>query len=218
MPRSRESRNKLLAATQQALAVHGANGIQLKQLCAELGLAPSLVNYHFGSADTLMAEAVVQSYEQYVEQNAAAVAAAGPSPEARLRAWITSQFEWTREHPGIAAILNFGLSSPTIGNAITGELSERLDNTSATNLALAAELVRDLRGPEPSGSAVNNSETTDTELTEITALMMWTTLGVSTWAAGRHIPTRRFASQAHEMHLAERAFDRIIALIASTTK
>lgn len=218
MARSRDSRKELLTATQTALAQHGANGIQLKQLCADLGLAPSLVNYHFGSADQLMAEAVVESYEQYVAQNAAAVGAAGTDPEDRLRAWITSQFEWTRAHPGIAAILNFGLSSPTVGNAITGNLVERLAATSSANLLLAAQLVRDVRAGSVSDDPIDIVGSADEELTELTTLMMWTSLGVSTWAAGNHLPTRQFAPQAHEMHLAERAFDRLVDAIKSAGK
>ena len=218
MARSRDSRRELLTATQSALAQHGANGIQLKQLCSDLGLAPSLVNYHFGSADQLMAEAVVESYEQYVAQNAAAVEAAGADPEARLRAWILSQFEWTRAHPGIAAILNFGLSSPTVGNAITGKLVDRLAATSTANLTLAAELVRDLRAGALGHESITSVGAADEELAELTTLMMWTTLGVSTWAAGNHLPTRQFAPQAQEMHLAERAFDRIVDLIKSAGK
>lgn len=213
MARSRDSRKELLTATQSALAQHGANGVQLKQLCSDLGLAPSLVNYHFGSADQLMAEAVVEAYEQYVAQNAAAVEAAGSDPETRLRAWILSQFEWTRAHPGIAAILNFGLSSPTVGNAITGKLADRLAATSGANLSLAARLVRDLRAGVFSNESIGGVDAADEELAELTTLMMWTTLGVSTWAAGNHLPTRQFAPQAQEMHLAERAFDRIVDLI-----
>jgi hypothetical protein len=54
-------------------------------------------------------------------------------------------------------------------------------------------------------------------LTELTTLMMWTTLGVSTWAAGNHIPTRRFTTQAQQMHLVDRAFDRVVALIKAST-
>lgn len=218
MARARDSRRELLTATQSALAQHGANGIQLKQLCSDLGLAPSLVNYHFGSADQLMAEAVVESYEQYVAQNAAAVESAGTDPEARLRAWMSSQFEWTRAHPGIAAILNFGLSSPTVGNAITGKLVDRLATTSTANLSLAAQLVRDVRAGVLSHDSIDTVAAADEELTELTTLMMWTTLGVSTWAAGNHLPTRQFAPQALDMHLAERAFDRVVDLIKAARK
>jgi AcrR family transcriptional regulator len=216
MARTRDSRRDLLTATQAALAQHGANGIQLKQLCSELGLAPSLVNYHFGSADQLLAEAVVESYEQYVEQNTTSVDEAGPDPEPRLRAWIMSQFDWTRAHPGIASILNFGLSSPTVGNAIVGALAERLSAASAANLSLAARLVRDLRAGTLSQEPIDSIEIADAELTELTTLMMWTTLGVSTWAAGNHIPTRQYTTHAQQMHLAERAFDRVVELIKAS--
>jgi AcrR family transcriptional regulator len=212
----RDSRRELLTATQTALAQHGANGVQLKQLCSELGLAPSLVNYHFGSADQLLAEAVVESYEKYVAQNAQSVEAAGSEPEARLRAWIMSQFEWTRTHPGIAAILNFGLSSPSVGNAITGAFAERLSVASAANLSLAACLVRDLRAGALSQEPIDRVDSADTELTELTTLMMWTTLGVSTWAAGNHIPTREYTTQAQQMHLVDRAFDRVVELIKAS--
>ena len=103
---SQHTRELLIEETRQALSINGAANLMLKDICARLGFPASLVNYHFGSRERLIAEATVLAYEGYVKQNLAAIDTAGTDPEARVRAWIWSQYDWTIANPGIAAILN----------------------------------------------------------------------------------------------------------------
>lgn len=218
MARSRDSRTELLEATRVALATEGAHGIQLKYICEKLGIAPSLVNYHFGSAEKLMAEASVIAYEEYVQQNKDAVAAAGTDPEKRLRAWIRSQMEWTVAHPGIAAILNYGLASPNVESVMSAEFAERIHKASTRNTLMATMLVRDFIKGEYSTDRLTLEDVSPGIVLDSTMVVMWMTLGVSTWSAGQHLPTRAyrdaFSSNAIENH----AIDHLLRAVEITAR
>lgn len=210
---ARDSRTELLEATRTALATEGATGIQLKYICEKLGIAPSLVNYYFGSAEKLMAEAAVVAYEEYVTLNKAAVAAAGDDPEKRLRAWIRSQMEWTITHPGIAAILNYGLASPHVGSVMSEEFAGRISKASTRNTFLATTLVRDFIKGTYSAERLTDEEVGPGPILDSTMVVMWMTLGVSTWAAGQHLPTRQYRRAFTEQSIDERAIDQLLTLV-----
>lgn len=213
MARGRDSRTELLDATRAALATEGANSVQLKYICEKLGIAPSLVNYYFGSAEKLMAEASVVSYEEYVDLNKAAVASAGEDPEARLRAWIQSQMTWTIAHPGIAAILNYGLANPNVGSAMSDDLAARIHKASTRNTLLATTLVRDFINGRYSPERLTSEEVGPSLVLDSTMVVMWMTLGVSTWAAGQHLPTRQYQTAFAENSITDRAIDQLLALV-----
>jgi len=81
MPRRRKAESKdlgygsasdaILEAVGEALAMHGPAAVNVGEICSELGVSPSLVNYHFGSRERLMALAVVHEAERLVEDMAA---------------------------------------------------------------------------------------------------------------------------------------------------
>lgn len=213
MARSRDSRSELLEATREALATEGAHGVQLKYICEKLGIAPSLVNYHFGSAEKLMAEASVIAYEEYVQLNKDAVAAAGTDPEKRLRAWIRSQMEWTVSHPGIAAILNYGLASPNVETVMSAEFAERVHKASTRNTLLATMLVRDFIKGEYSTERLVASDVGPGLVLDSTMVVMWMTLGVSTWAAGQHLPTRAYRDAISSNSFTDYAIDHLLRAI-----
>ena len=105
--RRSSARDQLITAAVEHLSVHGPAGLQPQEICQELGLSKALVNYHFGGREGLIAEAMVVGYERYVEVLMEAADAAGPDQVARLMAWIDRQVEWTTEHRGLAAALDF---------------------------------------------------------------------------------------------------------------
>ncbi len=184
------TRDQLLAAAVDHLSLHGPANVQPQEICQELGLSKALVNYHFGGRDGLIAEAMVQGYEEYVAELMAAADAAGPDPVDRLMAWIDRQVAWTTEHRGLAAALDFpDVALDREGFAMAPELAERLGEAGTRNFANLQLLVLDarthLKGDEPGWQP----DATEVGLTS--AVVGWVTLGLAVWVGGNHLPTRQ---------------------------
>jgi AcrR family transcriptional regulator len=209
---SQHTRELLIEETRQALSINGAANLMLKDICARLGFPASLVNYHFGSRERLIAEATVLAYEGYVKQNLAAIDAAGTDPEARVRAWIWSQYDWTIANPGIAAILNYSTVAPGVGEILNTEFTERIQTSSLRNLVAIFKAVREVHLGTVTDEIPTIEMMDDKEYSTVTAIVMWVTLGVSTWASGRHIPTRMTAETIERNKVVESVIDRVLEM------
>lgn len=197
-----EARTALVAATLAAMSRHGGASLQTNQICSELGLSRSLVNFHFGGRDGLIAEAMELGYAGYVEELRLATEAAGEDPLARLFAWTDRQIEWTIENPGLAAALNFQYEASGMQGALPEEVAERLSAAGVGNFNVLMDLVGKVRE--------SNGVATDVGTVGFdSAIVGWLTLGLSVWLAGRHAPTQ----QLNDADLVKAAKARIHQLI-----
>lgn len=187
--RTRSSaRDILLETAVQHLATRGPIGVHPQEICAELGMSKALVNYHFGSREGLVVEAMVVGYERYVDTLWQAAEAAGADPVERLLAWTEAQVRWTSEHHGLAAALDF--PDATIDNGeLPAGLEQRLNDAGSRNFANLQLLVLDARTAVKSADPTWQADPTEVGLTS--AAIGWLTLGQSVWLAGNHLPTRR---------------------------
>ncbi len=182
------ARDSLVTATVEHLSRYGPAGVQPQEICRELGISKALVNYHFGTREGLIAEAIVVGYEQYVDALMAAVATAGDDPIDRLFAWIDRQIEWTTEHAGLAAALDF--PDAAIGRTALGvDLEDRMGEAGTRNFANLQLLVLDARTQLKEGDPAWSPDGTEVGLTA--AFIGWTVLGLSVWKGGNHLPTRQ---------------------------
>lgn len=208
-----DTRTSILIATIEELRRRRPDELNLNELCASLGIRPSLIQYHFGSRNALITEAVVSSYEFYVEALAARVEAAPSDPEARLRAWMTGQADWVVDYPGIASLLNFGLFIMGLNDEVTAAHRSRFDAAGYRNMELVGRLVRDVRRGSVSSGSVELADFDDDDM-ELGTITTWFTLGMSTWFGGQHIPTRAIADHVAFSGLRDRTIDRLIAIVA----
>ncbi len=178
-----DAREALIAATLAVISSDGSASFQPNETCRELGLSRSLVNFHFGGREGLIAEAMAVGYEQYVAELRRAAETAGDDPVDCLLAWVDRQIEWTIDNPGLAAVLNFQREASGIRSELHPSVTARLEAAGTGNFALLVELVgaaRASRGIDSSSNAVGLDS----------AIVGWLTLGMSVWLAGRHGPTR----------------------------
>jgi AcrR family transcriptional regulator len=80
-------REKILYVTMSDVSRVGPAAFNVGVVCEALQISNSLINHHFGGRDELIAEAVVETYQRYVE-DIWMTAIAQVTPESRLRAWI----------------------------------------------------------------------------------------------------------------------------------
>lgn len=205
-----DTRHLILVETIEALRIGGHANLMVKDICESLDVPASLVNYHFGSRDRLIAEAAAVAYEEYVALNLAAIAAAGNDPEERVRAWIWAQFDWTVANPGIAAILNYSSVAPGVGDLLNSEFKDRITAASFENLTAIFKAVREIHLGRVSDEIPTIEMMDDKEYSTVTGIIMWVTLGFSTWAAGKHVPTAMTVDTIVRNKVIENVVDRVI--------
>jgi TetR/AcrR family transcriptional repressor of bet genes len=83
----------LIEATIEVMAEKGFARTTLADVARKAGLANGLVNFHFQSKDLLLAETLGYLSEEYRANWTSALAAAAPTPAARLHALICANFE-----------------------------------------------------------------------------------------------------------------------------
>lgn len=190
----KHGRTALVEAAIRSIASRGAARTHPKDLADSLGLSKSLVNFHFGGRDGLIAEAIATSFERYVDLLWSAAESAGSDPVARLLAWVDEQIDWAAANPGIAAALNFPFEASSLQGQFDDDTRERIrragmryfDNLHVLACAARAKVRRPDLPPVDS-----ISEHYDT------VILGWLALGVSVWNAGHHLPTRNPEAGRH---------------------
>lgn len=92
-------RAQLIEATIRTLARTGFARLTLADVTREAGLSLGLANFHFSSKERLLEATLEALAEEYRQNWAAALAAAGPAPAAQLRALLAADFA-----PGISTL------------------------------------------------------------------------------------------------------------------
>jgi len=192
IPRS-QARAALVEAALAQLRTSCPLGVRPHELCRDLHLSKALVNYHFGSRDGLVAEAMALGYERYVDTLWTAAVATGPEPLDRLMAWINAQIDWTVTNAGLAAALNFSTFYAR-GAAAESASVARMHDAGVRNFANLQRLVK------AAGAAVRADGAPAPDAVTVgldAAVIGWATLGLSVWLAGNHLPTQDLAVQSH---------------------
>jgi AcrR family transcriptional regulator len=87
-----QRRAALIAATIECLKRYGHGGLSIRTISAQAGVSVGLINHHFPNKDELIAAAYRTFNRELVDGLEAAVARAGDSPGARLRAFLEASF------------------------------------------------------------------------------------------------------------------------------
>ena len=188
-------RDKIIMVTIDDVGRVGSTSFNAKFVCEALGIAPSLINHHFGSRDELLAEATITCYSNYVKLLWESVEIAPADPKSRLRAWIEASIDWTSQMSGWGPILNYPTSSLEITKIIDEKYRIEMTKWSELNLARLVILVGDVKRNRVSNVDFTLGEIPklklikDPRLVTLTASIGWSTLGIAVWKAGRHLPS-----------------------------
>ncbi len=106
-PYTRESadfrRDALIAACGRCLAKRGAQGTSVRAICTEAKVSPGLLRHYFDGIGALVAATYRATGIRVAEALKFAVEAAGPSPRARLLAFVTANFRAPITDPELLA-------------------------------------------------------------------------------------------------------------------
>src|SRR4029077_19355724 len=87
-----QRRQALIAATIECLKRYGHEGLSIRTISAQAGVSVGLINHHFPNKDELVAAAYRHITSELIAGMQAAVARAGNSPQARMRAFLEAWF------------------------------------------------------------------------------------------------------------------------------
>jgi AcrR family transcriptional regulator len=85
-------RQALIDATIECLKRYGHEGLSIRSISAQAGVSVGLINHHFPNKDELVAAAYRHINSELIVGMQAAVARAGNSPQARMRAFLEAWF------------------------------------------------------------------------------------------------------------------------------
>lgn len=207
----RHGREALLEAVLAELADEGPANIYPNDISLGLGLSKSLVNFHFGGRDGVIAEALVVGYERHIDAMWAVVEDAGSDPVDRLLAWIDAQFEWAVDNPGMVSAMSSPWAAASFSAIHTPDLAARLavaDQRNVDNLwSLVAAAHLHLRPKSRKGAA-------DAARVGLDAgVIGWLTLGMSVFVAGRHLPTRNAAVRQYTELARQRMRETVLEML-----
>lgn len=185
------TRQKMIFVTLDDVSRVGPSTFNAGEMAQALGVAYSLVNFHFGSRDELLAETMRFMYTDYVQDVWATVTAAKRTPEIRLRTWIEAVANKAGQLGGWGAVINYPTASLEISGLIADKYGQEMVDLAELNLARVMMLIKDLKqgsvsekepelGKVSSASLLKNPART----AEAVSVMM-STNGLAVWRGGR---------------------------------
>jgi AcrR family transcriptional regulator len=158
-----------------------------------------MVNHYFGGRNGLVAEAALVVYRRYMQRLHDGVRRAPANPEDRLRAWIKGQIRWTVDMRGWGAVLNYPDSCQESSRMLRELHGEEMREMFEYNVAVLIHLLREVKAgsvspwPETLTDEFRAQGTSDVELMTLAASISWSTLGISVWSSGQHVPSESVA-------------------------
>ena len=181
------TRERLIVAAGQHLASRGPRAVELRAICVELGISPSLVNYHFENPEQLLWLAAMRTYGQHVHDQETQVATASTGAAA-LEAWVNGTINWMRENPGTASVINFPQQT-LAGISDVDDYVKELSTLSRANVAaLGSAILATIKGRPVrmvSAQRVALLIKTNSEFAYWMSTVGFAAQGAGMWIAGR---------------------------------
>jgi len=140
-----KTRQKMLYVAIDDIRRVGPASFNALTLCDVLEVSYSLLNFHFGSRDELVAEALVIVYGNLVNAIRAAVASAPHNPDDRLRAFIVGTAAAFTSVGGWGVLINYPLASREVTELIRVRYGQEMVDFAEVNLARLLQLVSDVQ-------------------------------------------------------------------------
>jgi AcrR family transcriptional regulator len=185
------TRQKMLYVTIDDVARVGPISFNALTMCAEVGVSDPLLNFHFGSRDELIAEALVIVYQRLITESWARVQAAKQTPEARLRAWLEATNEVFTDVGGWGALINYPIASREVTELVRQNDGQLMVDLAELNLARLLVLVKDQKKKKLSGTELEQGNLPkllfikDPGLTALTVSVALSISGMAVWRGGR---------------------------------
>ena len=190
------NRQKMVYVTIDDVSRVGPSTFNAIAVCDVLGVSYSLVNFHFGSRDELLAEAAAIVYQRHITDLWKIIKAAKKTPEDRLRAWMEGTIDSFNRMGGWGSVVNYPTASLQITELVNNRYGTLMTDLTEINMARLYTLVSDVKKKKISDTVYEIGELPrenllkDVAMVSLAASVGYSTLGVAVWSSGRHLPTK----------------------------
>lgn len=139
------NRDKLLYLTLSEISRRGILDINSRYLCDALEVDYSLVNYHFGSFDGLIAEVFVLAHDLWAHSILNALQFPSKTPEDRLRLVIDAEVARAKQYGAVVGVALLPHASEQVSEILASKFPHRLENALGYVVGVTAVLIHDLR-------------------------------------------------------------------------
>lgn len=185
------TRQKMLCVAIDDIRRVGPASFNALKLCDVLNVSYSLLNFHFGSRDELLAEALVIVYGDVVRETWQTVSGAPRNPRDRLRAWVEGTAKAFTRAGGWGVLINYPLASREVTELIRFRYGQEMVDLAEVNLARLMQLISDVQkdtvtvlsptlGDIPEGFFVS-----DLDLVALSRSVALSASGLAVWRGGR---------------------------------
>lgn len=214
-----KTRQKMLYVAIDDIRRVGPASFHALTLCDVLDVSYSLLNFHFGSRDELVAEALVIVYGALVADVWAAVVAAKNDPEPRLRAFIEGTAKAFTDVGGWGVLINYPLASREVTELTRLRYGQEMVDLAEVNLARLLQLVSDMKNGSvrdvtfEAGNLPADLFAADLDMVALALSVGLSMSGFTVWRGGRNPAEAARVGSAMDAIVDELHIDRIIASI-----
>lgn len=186
-----DTKDKLVAVAMSEISRRGILDVNARSLCDLLGVDYSLVTYHFGSFDGLLAEVFVKAHDIWIGCMQKALVQEYSNPEERFKAVIKAQIQRAVTYGSVVGLAHLPHVSENVERILAEKFPERLAKAVAYAVAVSAILIKDLRTGRMSPFNLDLSELEvallEGELKDVmptAARLQWALVGPTLWMTG----------------------------------
>ena len=186
------NRQKMVYVTIDDVRRVGPSTFNAIAVCDVLEVSYSLVNFHFGSRDELLAEAAALVYQRHITDLWKLIKAAKKTPEDRLRAWIEGMIDSFSHMGGWGSVINYPTASLQITELVQSRYGPLMTDLTEINMARLHTLVSDVKKKKISDTVYEIGELPraqllkDPSMVALVASVGFSTLGVAVWSSGNN--------------------------------
>ena len=140
-----DTRDKIVALAMSEISRRGILDVNARSLCDLLGVDYSLITYHFGSFDGLLAEVFVHVHDIWVASIKDALNESYSSPEERMRAVLQAQINRAIKYGMVVGVALLPQVSENVTRILNEKFPSRLAAAVGFSVAVMSMLVNDLR-------------------------------------------------------------------------
>ena len=201
MPGDIGTRERLILLAIDEIMLNGPSDFNARVVCERLEVKQSMIPYHFGSRDGLIAEATIWAYRDWSHHALDVLSRTKGRGEKRLRAYIKAEIDWAAKMGPVTLLTQYPLLSEPVREQLEQKYGAEMRRKLEYHLVVLTYLIVDIRRGTNTPLDFDESDYPGPEImlkhpAEFLAAtsVSWSSHGVGMWSSGSHLPSNTFGA------------------------